>query len=61
MKSYICSVCGFLYDEETAEKDVEGVAVPFENLNDDWVCPICGVKQDLFITTDSDRPEDINA
>lgn len=61
MKAYVCSVCGFLYDEETAKKNIEGVSVPFEELADDWVCPNCGVKQDLFVPTDSDRTKDIPA
>ncbi len=59
MKAYICSVCGFLYDEETAERDTEGDSVPFEELDDDWICPNCGVKPDLFVSTQSDRIEDI--
>ena len=42
MKKYICTVCQYEYDP--AEHD--GVA--FENLPDDWVCPICGVGKDQF-------------
>jgi len=41
MKKYICTVCGFVYDEE-----VEGV--PFEELPDDYECPVCGAGKDLF-------------
>ena len=37
---YVCTVCGYVYDEE-----VEGEA--FENL-EDWVCPICAVDKTLF-------------
>lgn len=59
MKAYICTVCGYLYDEESAKKNVEGVSIPFEDLEDDWICPICGVDQDLFVTTDSDRTQDL--
>ncbi len=58
MKSYICKVCGYLYDEETAEKDVSGKPVPFEEIPPEWVCPVCGVGQDLFQETYSNRPED---
>ncbi len=29
--AYICTVCGYIYDGE----------VPFENLPEDYVCPIC--------------------
>ena len=59
MNAYICSVCGFLYDVESAEKNVEGNPVPFEELPDDWVCPNCGVKPDLFLPVKSDRTPDI--
>ena len=38
---YICSVCGYEYDE-----DVEGVA--FDSLADDYECPICAVGKDQF-------------
>lgn len=38
MKSYVCTVCGYVYDGE----------VPFEELPDDYVCPLCGVGKDMF-------------
>ena len=34
---YVCSVCGYEYDP--AEND----NVPFDQLPDDWTCPVCGV------------------
>jgi len=34
-------VCGYIYDEEE-----EGT--PFEELSDDWVCPVCGAPKDQF-------------
>ena len=61
MQAYLCSVCGFLYDEETANKNIEGVSIPFEELEDDWACPNCGVKPDLFIPIESERQKDIPA
>ena len=39
---YTCSVCGYVYDP--AQHD--GVA--FEDLPEDWVCPLCGVGKDMF-------------
>ena len=36
--NYICDVCGYQYDGE----------VPFDQLNDDYVCPVCGVPKDQF-------------
>jgi len=41
MKKYQCTVCGYIYDEE-----VEGVK--WEDLPDDWVCPLCGVGKESF-------------
>jgi len=38
---YVCTVCGYVHDE-----DAEGVK--FDQLPDDWVCPICGVGKDMF-------------
>ena len=60
IKPYICSVCGYLYDIESAEKNIENNVIPFEELPDDWTCPDCGVNPDLFTQTDSDRTPDFH-
>lgn len=46
---YVCSVCGYIYDEEIGDED-HGVApgTKFSDLPDDWVCPLCFVGKDLF-------------
>jgi len=51
MKKYVCSVCGYNYDPVAGDAD-SGVApgTAFENVPDDWVCPICGVGKDMFET-----------
>lgn len=60
MKAYICKVCGYLYDIESADKDIEGNPIPFEELNEtDWKCPICGTPKAFFKETYSTRPPDI--
>lgn len=41
MAKWECVVCGYVYDE--AE---EGTT--FENLPEDYVCPLCGVGKDQF-------------
>lgn len=49
MKKYKCSVCGYVYDPEKG--DPAGGADPgtaFEDLPDDYVCPICGASKDMF-------------
>lgn len=49
MDKYECTPCGYIYDP--AEGDDEGNIPPgtaFEDLPDDWTCPICGVGKDEF-------------
>lgn len=58
MKSYICSVCGYLYDEESAEKNDDSLPIPFDELSDEWTCPICGVTLNLFIDASSTESSD---
>ena len=38
---YICQICGYVYDD-AKEK------VPFEELPDDWKCPLCGAAKSYF-------------
>jgi rubredoxin len=47
--NYVCSVCGYIYDPEQGdpESDIKP-GTTFEDLPDDWVCPICGVSKDQF-------------
>lgn len=59
MQAYICTVCGFLYDDESAEKGPDGKLIPFEELDFEWVCPGCGVQGNLFKQADSTRTKDI--
>ena len=49
MKKYRCTVCGYVYDP--LEGDQDGGIKPgivFEDLPEDWVCPLCGVGKDEF-------------
>ena len=48
-EKYVCSVCGYVYDPKVG--DVDSAVKPgtsFEDLSDDWVCPICGASKDQF-------------
>lgn len=49
MKKYVCSVCGFVYDEAKGLPD-QGIApgTKWEDLPDDFVCPMCGVAKEMF-------------
>jgi len=49
MDSYVCTVCGYIYDPEVGDAD-NGVTpgTKFEDITDDWVCPLCGVPKSDF-------------
>lgn len=46
---YVCSICGWEYDEDQGNEDL-GIApgTLFEDLDDDFECPVCGVGRDDF-------------
>jgi rubredoxin len=49
MKIYVCLVCGYEYDPKDGDPDNGFPAgTAFEDLPDDWVCPMCGVGKDQF-------------
>ena len=46
---YVCTVCGYVYDE--AKGDPENGVAPgpkWEDVPSDWTCPLCGVGKDDF-------------
>ncbi|MFC1554557.1 glutamate synthase-related protein [candidate division KSB1 bacterium] len=52
MALYECDVCGYVYDEAT-----EGI--PWDELPEDWICPVCDADRSFFATTESaaeDKP-----
>ncbi len=55
MKKYRCVVCGYIYDPEVGDPD-SGIApgTPFEQIPDDWTCPICGVSKQDFEPLDEE-------
>lgn len=49
MKKYECAVCGYIYEPEMGDPDNEiAEGTPFEEIPEDWVCPVCGVTKDHF-------------
>jgi len=53
MKRYVCGVCGYIYDPADGDPD-SGVApgTAFEDLPEDWVCPVCGAEKSEFSPED---------
>ena len=49
MDKYVCTICGYVYDPEQGYPD-NGVepGTKFEDLPDDWECPVCGASKDDF-------------
>lgn len=49
MKKWVCSVCGYVYDPADGAPDLDiAPGTAFEDLPEDFVCPLCGVGKDLF-------------
>ena len=49
MEKYECIPCGYIYDPEAGDPD-NGIApgTPFEELPEDWTCPVCYVGKEEF-------------
>ena len=49
MSKYVCQMCGWTYDEAAGAPDMDiAPGTKFEDLPDDFVCPLCGVGKDQF-------------
>jgi rubredoxin len=48
-KLFTCQLCGYQYDPKAGDPDnnVE-VGTEFEDIPEDWTCPICGVTKEDF-------------
>lgn len=57
---WFCEPCGFIYDPEEGDPD-SGIdpGTPFEDIPDDWMCPICGACKADFreLEPGEDHPE----
>ena len=49
MTLYVCNACGYIYDPSEGDPD-SGIpaSTAFEDLPEDWVCPVCGAPKDEF-------------
>jgi rubredoxin len=46
---YVCLVCGYIYDPAVGDSDGEiKPGTKFEDIPEDWVCPLCGVPKSDF-------------
>jgi len=53
MKKFVCSVCGYVYNPADGDPDA-GIkpGTAFEDVPEDWVCPVCGAGKDAFEVTE---------
>lgn len=49
MAKYVCTVCGYVYDENIGDSanNIEA-GTKFDELPEDWTCPLCSVGKDMF-------------
>lgn len=49
MDSYVCTLCGYVYDPDKGDED-GGIepGTAFEDLPEDWVCPLCQQGKEVF-------------
>ena len=49
MDNWRCIPCEYVYDPAEGDSD-SGISpgTPFEDLPEDWECPVCGVGKDEF-------------
>lgn len=58
-KRYICELCGYEYNP--ADGDPDGGIEPgtdFEDIPEDWVCPLCGASKEDFIIEEIEEDEE---
>ena len=49
MDKWECTVCGYVYDPAVGDTEADvSPGTAFEELPDDWVCPVCGAQKDMF-------------
>ena len=53
MEKYLCTVCDYVYNPEVGDPEA-GIApgTTFEELPEDWVCPLCGMGKEVFEVTE---------
>ena len=58
MTAYICALCGYEYDPQNGEPE-NGIAegTEFEDLPEDYVCPLCGASKEDFEPANGENEE----
>ena len=53
---YVCELCGYEYDPKKGDEE-NGIepGTDFEDLPEDWICPLCAASKDDFEAIGSDN------
>jgi rubredoxin len=53
MEKYKCTICGYIYDPEQGEPS-DGIepGISFNDLPDDYECPVCGAGKEEYVIYD---------
>ena len=50
MDKWECTVCGYIYDPELGDPEHNiPPQTPFEQLPENWACPVCGAPKSQFV------------
>lgn len=49
IQRYDCMQCGYIYDQKTALRDLDGIAIQFGALSDEWCCAECSSSKSSFM------------
>ncbi|HQM38380.1 MAG TPA: rubredoxin [Candidatus Bipolaricaulis anaerobius] len=53
MKKYQCPTCGYIYNPDVGDPSADiPPGTPFDDLPEDWVCPVCGTPKAEFAPVD---------
>ena len=58
MNKYVCSICGYIYDEAEGRPDA-GIApgTAWDSLPESWLCPVCGASKEDFYPLVEEQPK----
>lgn len=58
MRNFVCELCGYVYcPQDGDEENGIDAGTDFEDLPEDWTCPLCGAGKEDFERIESDDEE----
>jgi rubredoxin len=49
LDKWVCQICGYVYDPALGDPSQNiKPGTPFEELPEDWVCPVCAAPKSMF-------------